>query len=153
MKPISTWPIVLASCLTFGLVALAVPVPGASQERREPSTDNAGTVDILDGKEFKGITGEKGKKSHHEDILSFSNGMFKSSACLQLGFASGPYALSVEGGQITFKAETISPDLGKMQWQGTLKGEILEVTYTWTKERWLWTTFRQYWFKGHLVIP
>jgi hypothetical protein len=38
-----------------------------------------------------------------------------------------------------------------MEWQGTLKDGTLDVTYTWTKKRWLWTTFREYWFKGSLV--
>lgn len=31
------------------------------------------------------------------------------------------------------------------------KGSSLNVTYTWTKERWFWTTFREYWFTGSLV--
>ena len=106
---------------------------------------------VLDGKKFVGPTGEKGKKAHHEDILSFDAGMFSSSECFQYGFSSGPYTATVDGNGIKFRAETISRSHGMMVWQGTLKDEILDVTYTWTKKRWLWTTFREYWFKGHLT--
>ena len=105
---------------------------------------------VLDGKKFVGPTGEKGKKVDHEDVLSFSDGKFTSSECFQYGFKGGPYTTAVEGDTIHFEAETISPTHGKMVWQGTLKGDILDVTYNWTKERWFWTTFREYWFRGTL---
>jgi hypothetical protein len=104
----------------------------------------------LDGKTFVGPTGEKGKKVHHVDELSFSDGKFTSSACFQYGFKGGPYTETAEGDATHFQAETISPTHGKMVWKGTLKGDTLEVTYTWTKKRWYWTTFREYWFKGSL---
>jgi hypothetical protein len=104
----------------------------------------------LDGKQFVGPTGEKGKKVDHEDVLSFSDGKFTSSACFQYGFKSGPYTATVEGDSIHFQAETVSPTHGKMEWKGTLKDGILDVAYSWTKERWLWTTHREYWFTGSL---
>ena len=97
-----------------------------------------------------GPTGEKGKKVHHEDVLKFSGGKFTSSECFQYGFKGGPYKTTIEGDTIHFQAETISPTHGKMVWQGTLKGDTLDVTYSWTKERWFWTTYREYWFKGTL---
>ncbi len=105
---------------------------------------------ILDGKKFIGPTGEKGKKVHHVDVLSFSDGKFTSSACFQYGFNGGPYTVTVEGDFIHFQAKTSSPTHGKMVWKGTLNGDTLDVSYTWTKKRWLWTTFREYWFKGSL---
>ncbi len=105
---------------------------------------------ILDGKKFVGPTGEKGKKVDHEDVLSFSDGTFTSSACFQYGFKSGPYTATVEGDSIHFQAVIVSPTHGKMEWKGTLKDGTLDVTYSWTKERWLWTTFREYWFTGSL---
>jgi len=107
--------------------------------------------EVLDGKKFVGPTGEKGKKADHEDVLSFSNGTFTSSACFDYGFEGGPYTATVEGDSIHFQAETISPSHGEMVWEGTLKDGILDVTYTWTQERWLWTTTREYWFKGSLL--
>ena len=127
--------LILAACLS--------PTPAAAQE-------NITASHILDGKKFIGPTGEKGKKVHHEDVLRFSDGKFTSSECFQYGFKGGPYTTAIEGDTIHFQAETISPTHGKIVWQGTLQGDTLEVTYTWTKERWFWTTFREYWFKGTL---
>lgn len=132
--------------VVVGLVVMTVAL--SFEKSLEAAADPSG---ILDGKKFVGLTGEKGKKAHHEDVLSFSNGKFTSSGCFQYGFTSGPYSATVEGDSIHFKAVTISPTHGKMVWQGTLKDGTLEVDYTWTKKRWLWTTNREYWFKGSVA--
>ncbi len=105
---------------------------------------------ILDGKSFKGPTGEKGKKTHHEDVLVFKDGLFTSSMCFEYGFTGGPYTAWTEGNLIHFEAETLSPTHGKMNWKGTLQGDTMVVDYSWTKKRWLWTTYREYWFRGTL---
>jgi hypothetical protein len=105
---------------------------------------------LLDGKEFVGPTGEKGKDVHHEDVLVFHDGIFTSSECFEYGFKGGPYTATIDGDSIHFQAVTISPTHGKMVWKGTVKGDTLNVTYTWTKKRWLWTTHREYWFTGSL---
>ena len=151
MKQNTSWAIPMACCVALGLAALLVPLPSACEEIFSDTAKKVATGHILDGKKFFGPTGEKGKKGHHEDMLIFKDGMFTSSECLQYGFNSGPYTATVDDHGIKFRAETVSRTLGKMEWQGTLKGDILDVTYTWTKERWLWTTFRQYWFKGRLT--
>jgi hypothetical protein len=131
------------------VVGLAVMIVTVSLAKRlEAAADHSR---ILDGKKFVGLTGEKGKKAHHEDVLSFSEGIFTSSACYHYGFKGGPYTATVDGDSIHFRAETLSPTHGKMVWQGTLKDGTLEVDYSWTKERWLWTTHREYWFKGSLA--
>jgi hypothetical protein len=135
--------LILAACLML--------IPASAQDGQKNTQDNFAVSNILDGKKFIGPTGEKGKKVHHEDLLSFSEGKFTSSECFQYGFKGGPYTAKVEADAIHFYAETASPTHGKMVWQGTLKGDTLDVTYTWTKERWFWTTFREYWFKGSLV--
>ena len=135
--------LILAACLIL--------TPAMAQEGAKTAQDNFAVSHILDGKKFFGPTGEKGKKVHHEDILSFSDGKFTSSECFQYGFEGGPYTTTVEADSIHFHAETTSPTHGKMMWKGTLKGNTLNVTYTWTKERWFWTTFREYWFTGSLV--
>ena len=127
------------------------PVVVRAEESQSDLKSNTVVSHLLDGKKFIGPTGEKGKKIHHEDVLSFSDGKFTSSACFQYGFKGGPYTTTIEGDAIYFIAETFSPTHGKMVWQGTLKGDSLEVTYNWTKERWLWTTYREYWFKGTLI--
>jgi len=126
--------------------SLTVADDSAINEKEKSANDH-----VLDGMKFKGPTGEKGKKTHHEDILSFENGKFTSSACFQYGFESGPYTATVTQDSIHFEAQTISPTHGKMMWSGTVKGEAVEVDYSWTKKRWLWTTYREYWFKGTLV--
>ena len=130
------------------LFGLAVTIMALSVAKRVEVVLAASGV--LDGKKFVGPTGEKGKKVHHEDVLSFSDGTFTSSECFQYGFKGGPYTATIEGDSIHFQAVTVSPTHGKMEWKGTLKDGTLDVTYTWTKERWLWTTFRESWFKGTL---
>ena len=135
----------LPKVILFGLAVTIVALSAA--KRVEAASATSG---VLDGKKFVGPTGEKGKKVHHEDVLSFSDGTFTSSMCFQYGFKGGPYTATVEGDSIDFQAETVSPTHGKMEWKGTLKDGTLDVAYTWTKERWLWTTFSEYWFKGSL---
>ena len=126
------------------------PVVVEAEESQNNLNSNPAVSHLLDGKKFIGPTGEKGKKVHHEDVLKFSGGKFTSSECFQYGFKGGPYKTTIEGDTIHFQAETISPTHGKMVWQGTLKGDTLNVTYSWTKERWFWTTYREYWFRGTL---
>jgi len=139
---ISFFAIVTAIC--FG------PVVVEAAKSQSALASNTAVSHLFDGKKFIGPTGERGKKVHHEDVLNFSDGKFTSSECFQYGFKGGPYTTTTEGDTIHFQAETISSTHGKMVWQGTLKGDTLDVTYTWTKERWFWTTFREYWFKGTL---
>jgi hypothetical protein len=134
-----------AKVIVFGLAVTIVALSAAKMVEAASAASG-----VLDGKKFVGPTGEKGKKVDHEDVLSFSDGKFTSSACFPYGFKGGPYTATVEGDSIHFQAETISPTHGKMEWKGTLKDGTLDVTYTWTKERWLWTTFREYWFTGSL---
>ena len=135
----------LSQVIVFGLAVTILALSAAT--RVEAASVASG---VLDGKEFVGPTGEKGKKVHHEDVLIFNDGKFTSSECFQYGFKGGPYTATVEGDSIHFHAVTVSPTHGKMEWKGTLKDGTLDVIYTWTKERWLWTTFREYWFKGSL---
>lgn len=135
----------------FFLFSLLGAFPTAAENPATEKGKQKATVHILDGMKFKGPTGEKGKNTHHEDILRFDNGKFTSSECYQFGFVGGPYTATVQSGSIHFTAETVSPTHGKMNWKGTLTGKTLEVDYSWTKQRWLWTTYREYWFKGSLV--
>jgi len=141
--------IILSFFATVAAICLGPLLVGA-EESQSDLRSNTAVSHLLDGKTFIGPTGEKGRKVHHEDILSFSDGKFTSSECFQYGFKGGPYTTTIEGDTIHFEAETISPTHGKMVWQGTLKGDILDVTYNWTKERWFWTTFREYWYRGNL---
>jgi len=150
MRPKASFPRTVVFSFALFLTAYLTQPTTAAQESTKNAQENVAASHILDGKKFIGPTGEKDKKVHHEDVLSFSDGKFTSSMCFQYGFKGGPYTATVQGDSIHFKAETISPTHGKMVWQGTLKGDTLDVTYNWTKERWFWTTFREYWFKGTL---
>lgn len=141
----------IAGRLAVILAVCLVPMPGASQKTEGDAHGNTAVSHILDGKKFIGQTGERGKKAHHEDILSFSDGIFTSAACLQSGFGSGVYTALIDSDGIHFEAEIISPAHGKLAWKGTLRGDILDVTYTWSKKRWFWTILRQYWFKGRIA--
>ena len=133
------------------LAMFLTPIAAVAEESGKSAQHTVAVSHILDGKKFIGPTGEKGKKVHHEDLLAFRDGKFTSSECFQYGFKGGPYTATVEAESIYFQAETTSPTHGKMVWKGILKGDTLDVTYSWTKERWFWTTFREYWFKGSLV--
>ena len=148
-RKISILNIILSFFATVAAICLGPLIVGA-EESQSDLRSNTAVSHLLDGKKFIGPTGEKGKKVHHEDILSFSDGKFTSSECFQYGFKGGPYTTTIEGDTIHFQAETISPMHGKMVWQGTLKGDTLDVAYNWTKERWFWTTFREYWYRGNL---
>lgn len=144
----------LHAIVVVAAIAMATYLHGAfagTGQGNVESGQKSAAANILDGKKFIGQTGEKGKKTHHEDVLIFDDGRFISTECSQFGFESGPYTATVQSDSIQFKAVTHSTTHGKMEWKGTLKGDTLEVDYAWIKERWLWTTFREYWFKGTLV--
>jgi hypothetical protein len=150
MKPTAIFLKTIVLPLAFSLFVFTSPTPAGDSVNTDRVQDSVAVSHLLDGKSFKGPTGEKGKKTHHEDVLVFSDGKFTSSMCFEYGFTGGPYTTTVEGDLIHFEAETISPTHGKMNWKGTLRGDTMDVEYSWTKERWLWTTYREYWFKGTL---
>lgn len=151
MKHTRTSQIFLVFCLFFTIMAWLPSSSTIAKEDGSTKKDVVASSGILDGKKFVGPTGEKGKKTHHEDVLSFDDGMFSSSACIPLGFKKGPYTARVEGDTIYFQAKTMSPTHGKIRWKGKLKGNTLDVHYNWIKKRWLWTISIEYWFKGTLV--
>jgi hypothetical protein len=85
-------------------------------------------AELLDGKSFEGLFVQKGKTTGDRDILTFSNGRFRSAACEQYGYADAPYKAVAEGGAIRFEADTYSPQYGKLEWKGLVRGERLEST-------------------------
>ena len=81
----------------------------------------------LDGKVFVGEAGEKGKPADEKnDIITFADGRFHSSACDQWGFNKAEYSAKTEGDATVFEVETTSEKEGKLKWSGTLKGGVLE---------------------------
>ena len=105
-------------------------------------------TDPLNGLRFAGQTGEKGKGDHHEDTITFSNGMFRSLDCENWGFSAGPYTVEKKGEAYHFKSTLMSPDRGRLEWSGKIVGDRAVATFRWTHERWYWTIKRDYWFEG-----
>jgi len=115
------------------------------------STTLTAAEEVLDGMVFVGQSGEVGGPAEVQDELSFNDGELYSSDCARWGFEAGEYETFKEGEQIRFRAITNSPDNGKIVWQGTVKGNLAEATFTWTKERWWWKDAEKHsWFKGQL---
>lgn len=102
----------------------------------------------LDGLQFKGETGEQGKGDHHEDTITFKDGQFRSLDCENWGFGPAPYSVKKEGNSYRFSATLVSPDRGRLEWNGTITGDAAEATFRWLHERWYWNIDRRYWFKG-----
>jgi len=84
----------------------------------------------LDGKVFVGEAGEKGKAADEKnDVITFADGKFHSSACDQWGFGKGDYTARVDGDATHFEVTTTSDKEGQLVWKGTLKGNALEGTF------------------------
>lgn len=109
------------------------------------------TAQLLDGKTFTGPTGIVGESAEEQEVLTFNHGELYSESCAPWGFKSGAYTLEQQGETLYFTATTLSPDNGKIVWHGKVKGDAIEASYIWTKERWWWKDARQEkWFKGTL---
>lgn len=104
--------------------------------------------DALDGMQFVGETGEQGKGDHHADTILFKDGKFRSLDCENWGFGAAPYSVKQEGETFRFRSTLVSPDLGTLEWKGTIVGDTASATFSWTHKRWFWTIKRDYWFKG-----
>lgn len=84
-----------------------------------------------DGKPFAADAGEKGKPADEKnDVISFQDGRFHSSACDKYGCNKGLYKTSAVGDVITFETETVSEKDGKLQWKGVVKGDTIEGNFT-----------------------
>jgi len=94
---------------------------------------------VLDGKTFVIQEGEKGKEAKGTDTLVFQDGKFHSVGCDEYGFGDAPYTTTVQGDTVMFVADTTSEKKGKMHWEGTVKGDRIEVTYVWVD--------RSHWYK------
>ena len=85
----------------------------------------------LDGKVFVGEAGEKGKPADEKnDVITFADGRFHSSACDQYGFNKAEYKTRTEGDATYFEVETVSEKEGRLKWSGVLKGNTMEGTFT-----------------------
>ncbi len=97
----------------------------------------------LDGQAFV-IEGEK------NEVLSFENGEFNSSACEKYGFGKANYTTHATGEGTAFTANTSSAKHGNMVWTGTVAGDTVKGSYTWTKQGWFRTKTKTKEFTGAL---
>lgn len=103
----------------------------------------------LDGLSFIGPTGLRGEAAERADErVEFAGGKLRSSVCEEMGFPPNTYRATREGDAVRFESLLVSEKDGTIRWEGVVRGGTVEATYTWTKERLLWTTRREYWFKG-----
>lgn len=102
----------------------------------------------LDGLQFKGKTGEKGKGDHHSDTITFENGHFRSLDCENWGFGAAPYSVTKDGESHLFRSVLRSSERGTLEWQGIITGDTATATFHWLHERWYWDIDRHYWFEG-----
>jgi hypothetical protein len=79
--------------------------------------------------------------------------MFISKECeRRCGYTEGIYWVRSGEDGIEVMSETTCPDSdATIVWHGTVKGDKIEGTFTWTSERWYWTIEKEFWFNGKLV--
>ena len=126
-----------------GWSAMGVAVAGAVLVALGAGMASAG--EPLDGRRFGAEVGEKGKPKAEKDEIVFASGKLHSKACDAYGFGSGAYKATAKDGVTTFEAETTSAKEGKIRWKGTVKGDVIEGSYVWTKAG---QADIEYWLKG-----
>lgn len=106
----------------------------------------------LDGKIFVVESGPTGKAADEkDDILTFRDGQFHSSACDKYGFGKGAYQTSAQGDTVVFTTETTSEKEGRLAWKGTVHGNTVDGTIVHYRKGWFLNRNpapRELWFKG-----
>lgn len=143
---------VAASVAALVLLSVAsVPACAARDAENVPVPQvPAMSSNLLDGKTFVTQSGEKGKQASNKDTFVFRDGRFLSEGCNPWGFGDAPYRATVDGAAVRFHAETHSPTHGTMVWDGIVRGDAIEATNRWTRERWYWRIKKEYWYSGQL---
>ena len=132
---------------TIGYLSAADIVPTANKSSGTPQ------ISILEGKSFSGDLGLSDKPASATDLLVFDNGMFVSKGCeARCGYTAAEYQIRAIGDHFEVVSETpcLKSD-ATILWRGTVKGDEIEGTFTWTNRRWYWTFEKEFWFKGKLV--
>jgi len=146
----------MVAVLFTALLAASLPAR-SGDERRSAIDPDAGKrfSSVLDGLAFEGRIGQRGEKeSFVDDVWVFEDGMFASTECRKCGFPKGEYWVRFAEDGIHFRTETVCPVTdAALVYEGVVKGDRIEATYTWTKERWYWDIEKKFWFEGELVGP
>jgi len=139
----------VAALVLFSMAFM--PAGTARGAEGDPGTQGtARSPNFLDGKTFVAESGEKGKKASNKDTIVFRGGRFISEGCLPWNFGDAAYNAGIEGDGTRFRAQTVSPTHGTMIWDGLVRGDAIEATSIWTRERWYWKTKKEYWYRGQL---
>lgn len=120
---------------------------GVILEMRDP----AGTGP-LDGLRFDTEMGLQGKPAELVDYLQFQDGLFMSRECEdRCNYPPSAYlARAVEGGT-DFIVEAYCPTKSTtMVWRGSVRGDDVSGTVTWTSQRWYWDTTQVLAFNGQV---
>ena len=111
--------------LAVSLLFLCGAIPAAPAE--------GGAKGALDGRVFVVERGGKGGKADGKDVVLFQGGKFISTSYEKWhGFGDSVYTSAVKGDAITFTADTRSRTDGTIHWEGTIRGDRIDVRYTWT---------------------
>ena len=143
---------VAASVAALVLFSMA-SMPAGTALAAEGAPESQGTArspNPLDGKTFVAESGEKGKKASNKDTIVFRDGRFISEGCTPWGFGDAAYKAGIEGDGIRFHAQTVSPTHGTMLWDGLVRGDAIEATSLWTRDRWYWKMKKEFWYRGQL---
>lgn len=85
----------------------------------------------LDGTTYS-VTVGTGDSSWDDDLV-FSGGTFRSTACDEYGFFAESYSAATVSQGISFESHGTSAEHGTSHWQGTLTGDTVTGTLTWTQ--------------------
>ncbi len=108
---------------------------------------------LLDGTVFIGAAGKLGTTAGDPEELVFQAGTIHSKQCEPYGFTPGAYRAAVSGETIVFEAGTISPEEGRIVWNGVVTGTDLTGTFVWHRSpKWYRVLFGNapvdYWVKA-----
>src|SRR4030065_256649 len=127
----------VAVLVLFSMASMPAGTARAAEGAPE-SQGNARSPNFLDGKTFVAASGEKGKKASNKDTIVFRDGRVISEWGTPWGFGDAAYKAGIEGAGIRFHAQTVSPTHGTMLWDGLGRGDAIEATSPWTRDRWYW---------------
>jgi hypothetical protein len=139
--------------LFISFISTFTSLKAADTAPTENQNPGAPQISILEGKSFSGDLGLLGKPASATDLLLFNDGMFISKGCeKRCGYTAAEYQIRAEGGYFEVMSETpcLKSD-ATIIWQGTVKGDEIEGTFTWINKRWYWTFEKEFWFKGKLI--
>jgi len=148
--------------LQIGFLAGAILALAAATARMIgiEATGDAARIDTLeatgpgplDGRSFGGMIGPEDGPRDVADRFVFEDGTFVSKECeTRCNYPARPYEATRTGEGWRFRSVTRCP--GKdatIVWTGTVEGDTLTGTATWTIRRWYWTLERDFTFEAHL---